>query len=169
MTKLILFLLILIAKNINAQDIVKKYDKVENKNYLSFADDFDLTIDNNSETLDFDMNLLKVYDSNDTNYFVKLKIEALSNLLCSSIESKCVFKFDKETIYLKPINYDKKKGSFKKYIYIFDLPINKIDLIKLGNSKKITIKYICIDEEMKGVFDEDEIIELYNFVKQYVQ
>ena len=169
--KTILFLLLIFHTiNTNAQDIIKKFDKIENKFYLSLEDYFDLTIDNNSETLDFDMNILKVFDSSDTAYYIKLQIKTLNdNWICSSIESKCIIKFDNKTIYLKPINSDWYTGYLEGKNYNIEFPITKSELLNLVNSKKIVVKYHCNGGEMKGVFNEDEIIELSEFIRKYVK
>ncbi len=156
----LLIIIFLTYSNLYSQDVIKKFDKYDNKFYLSLEDDFDLTIDKNSETLDFDMNILKVYSSSDTAYFIKLHIKTLNdNWICSSIESKCIIKFDTETIYMKPTNSDWYTGYLKSKNYNIEFPIEKSDLIKLVNSKKIVVKYHCSDGEMKGVFNEDEISE----------
>jgi len=168
MFKFFVIIFILNFSNLLSQEVKKIYDKYENKFYLSLEDDFDLTVENNTETLDFDMNILKVYNSNDTSYFIKLTIESISNWICSSIESKCIIKLDKEIINLRPTNYDKNKEFMKVNNYNFDLSITKSDLLKLNNAKNITVKYVCIDGEMKGIFNEDEIKELKEFIKKYV-
>ncbi len=160
-------MLLLSYANLFSQDIIKKYDEFENKFYLSLKDDFDLTIEDKTETLDFDMNILKVYDNKDTSYFIKLSIENIQKWSCSGIESKCRIKYNDKTITLRISNYNMGK-SWHIDVYRFEIPITKNELLKLFDATKIEIDYLCEEGSMKGTFNKDEISELRSFLQKYV-
>ncbi len=169
MFKIYLLLLILTFTNLFSQDIIKKYDKFENKFHLSLEDYIDLYVEDPSETLDFDINILKIYNSQDTSYYLKISAECRSKMMCSTLESKCVIVYDNNSIVLKHSNLDFEKKMFNLFNYHFDIRIQKQDLINLFSTKIIEIAIYCEDVELKGKFTEEDFEDFRKFIKNYVK
>ncbi len=167
--KKIIFLILFIQSNLYSQDVIKKYDKYENKFYLSLRDNILLYQADTNETYTFELNILKIYNSQDTSYYLVTSAIRRNKLKCNSVESRCLISYDKnQAIILKPlhIEYDKTLGSVS---YNFDFLIPKSDLLNLLTAKTIEIIIFCSDGELQGDFSEDNFEDFRKFIKNYVK
>lgn len=156
------------AINIYSQDVIKRYDKYENKFYILLEDELVLTTLDENKDSGFNLNILKSFNSNDTVYYLIVTAKYKFKYFCSSILSNYFILYDNsKSILLNPLHYECDEDKFRKK-YIFDFQISKNDLINLGNARDIKIMINCTDGEMQGDFSEDNIKEFRKFIKNYV-
>lgn len=162
-------LVFLIHFNSYSQEVIKKYDKYENKFYLSLKKGIDLNINLENKTEDFNINLVKIFNMQDTAYYIVVIAIHKFKLYCSSVLSKYVIIYDKDkSIVLNPLHYECDEDSFRKK-YIFDFQIAKEDLLSLENAKNIKVLITCSDGELQGDFSEDNFEDFRKFIKNYVK
>ena len=168
--KTIIILVFLTHSNLFSQDVIKKYDKYENKFYLSLENELSLFISDINETLTFDLNIIKIYNSQDTSYYLRIEAKYKYKLLCSTVETKCIINYAKDkSIILKPSNSEYDRNKFGTDIYNFDFPIQKNELLDLLIQKKIKILINCSDGELQGDFSEDNFEDFRKFIINYVK
>jgi len=165
----VIILIIFATSNLYSQDVVKKYDKYENKFYLSLEDELVLYINAQNETQYFNLNILKIYNSEDTTFYLRILAKKKNKYLCSEVDTRCIISYSKDKFILtKPlfIDYESKVNTD---IYYFDFPIQKTDLLNLLFSNEITIYINCSNGELEGEFSEDNIEDFRNFIIKYVK
>ena len=169
MFKFYLLISLITFVNSYSQEVKKKYDEYENKFYLSLQDEIYLAINDENRTSSFTINILKIYNSKDTTYYLIITAKHKYKFFCSSIESRYVILYDTDkSIVLKPSHYECDEDNVRKK-YIFDFQIHKNDLLNLLNAKKIKIEIYCTDGELQGYFSDDNFIEFRKFITNYVK
>jgi hypothetical protein len=152
---------------VNAQDVIKKYDKYQNKFYVTLEDGIQVKNEiDDPYTNYFDVNLLKVYNSADTSYYLRINILHFYNVTCSKIDTRCLLFFNNDSyVVLTPEDTQYRYTKVRGDEYFFDFSIGRNELVTMAKAKSIDLNVFCGETEMKGKFDEEDFEELVEWMK----